>query len=150
MWIELRVESPLARNERLNRIKNRESFRPIAPVCLEQDVALHFDLACASPYMLFFQKVLDARLKAVMHVDGKARAQTVSREQNARLFQLLTSFKAQGGIGVLCNTSLNFNGTGFINRASDLLTYARGAGLDGFVINDAFYLLKAAPPAASI
>ncbi|ESY87270.1 carbamoyltransferase C-terminal domain-containing protein [Mesorhizobium sp. LNHC229A00] len=131
-----------ATHERLNRIKNREGFRPIAPVCLEEDVALHFDLARPSPHMLLFQKVLDSRLKAVTHVDGTARAQTVSRKQNAQLFQLLTSFKAKSGVGVLCNTSLNFNGTGFINRASDLLTYARAAGLDGFVINDAFYLLK--------
>ncbi|MES0033570.1 carbamoyltransferase C-terminal domain-containing protein [Mesorhizobium sp. M0040] len=131
-----------ATHERLNRIKNREGFRPIAPVCLEEDVGLHFDLASPSPYMLLFQKVLDNRLEAVTHVDGTARAQTVSREQNPHLFELLTSFKAKSGAGVLCNTSLNFSGTGFINRASDLLTYARARGLDGFVINDAFYLLK--------
>ncbi|MER9470872.1 proline dehydrogenase [Mesorhizobium sp. M0482] len=138
-----------ATHERLNRIKNREGFRPVAPVCLEEDVGVHFDLARPSPYMLLFQKVLDSRLKAVTHVDGTARAQTVSREQNPHLFQLLTSFKAKSGVGVLCNTSLNFNGTGFINRASDLLIYARAAGLDGFVINDAFYLLKESPLTAS-
>ncbi|RWO06212.1 MAG: proline dehydrogenase [Mesorhizobium sp.] len=137
-----------ATHERLNRIKNREGFRPIAPVCLEEDVGVHFDLARPSPYMLFFQKVLDNRLEAVTHVDGTARAQTVSQVQNPHLFQLLTSFKAKSGVGVLCNTSLNFNGTGFINRASDLLTYAKATGLDGFVINDAFYLLKTAPRAA--
>ncbi|MEI8702975.1 carbamoyltransferase C-terminal domain-containing protein [Mesorhizobium sp. ISC15] len=136
-------------HERLNRIKNREGFRPIAPVCLEQDLALHFDLARPSPYMLLFQKVLDSRLEAVTHVDGTARAQTVSQEQNPHLFQLLTAFKAKSGIGVLCNTSLNFNGAGFINRASDLLAYARAAGLDGVVIDDAFYLLKEAPVTAS-
>ncbi|WP_412177476.1 carbamoyltransferase C-terminal domain-containing protein [Mesorhizobium sp. YC-39] len=51
-------------------------------------------------------------------------------------------------VGVLCNTSLNINGTGFINRASNLLTYARATGLDGFVINDAFYVLKTAHSAA--
>ncbi|MGX5804447.1 carbamoyltransferase C-terminal domain-containing protein [Bradyrhizobium sp. Arg314] len=133
-------------HERLNRIKKREGFRPIAPVCLEADVALHFDLARPSPYMLLFQKVLDSRLEAVTHVDGTARAQTVSHEQNPRLFQLLTSFKAKSGVGVLCNTSLNFNGRGFINRASHLLIYARAAGLDGFVIGDSFYVIKQAPP----
>lgn len=131
-----------ATHERLNRIKNREAFRPIAPVCLEQDVALHFDLARPSPYMLLFQKVIDSRLKAVTHVDGTARAQTVSLDQNPSLFQLLTSFKGKSGVGVLCNTSLNFSGTGFINRASDLLTYARAAGLDGFVISDSLYLFQ--------
>ncbi|MER8930545.1 carbamoyltransferase C-terminal domain-containing protein [Mesorhizobium sp. M0859] len=131
-----------ATHERLNRIKNREAFRPIAPVCLEEDVALHFDLARPSPYMLLFQNVLDSRLEAVTHVDGTARAQTVSQEQNPQLFQLLTSFKAKSGVGVLCNTSLNFSGAGFINRASDLLAYARAVGLDGFVIHDNFYLLQ--------
>ncbi|MER9165550.1 carbamoyltransferase C-terminal domain-containing protein [Mesorhizobium sp. M0715] len=139
-----------ATHERLNRIKKREGFRPIAPVCLEEDVELHFDLARPSPYMLLFQKVLDSRLEAVTHVDGTARTQTVSREQNPRLYQLLTAFKAKSGVGVLCNTSLNFNGTGFINRASDLLAYARDAGLDGFVIDDAFYLLKASSRTTSI
>ncbi|WFU51691.1 carbamoyltransferase C-terminal domain-containing protein [Sinorhizobium terangae] len=138
-----------ATHERLNRVKNREGFRPVAPVCLEQDVALHFDLVRPSPYMLLFQRVLDSRLQAITHVDGTARAQTVSQMQNPRLFQLLTSFKAKSGVGVLCNTSLNFNGTGFINRASDLLAYARAVGLDGFVINDAFYLLEEAPLTAS-
>ncbi|MER9222951.1 proline dehydrogenase [Mesorhizobium sp. M0644] len=138
-----------ATHERLNRIKNREGFRPIAPVCLEEDVALHFDLARPSPYMLLFQKVLDSRLEAVTHGDGTARAQTVSRKQNHQLFQLLTSFRAKSGVGVLCNTSLNFNGTGFINRASDLLTFARASDLDGFVINDAFYLLKEGTVTAS-
>lgn len=132
-------------HERLNRIKNREGFRPIAPVCLEEDIALHFDLARPSPYMLLFQKVLDSRLEAITHVDGTARAQTVSRAQNPLLFQLLTAFKAKSGVGVLCNTSLNFNGTGFINRASDLLAYARKTGIDGFVINDAFYVFKEIP-----
>ncbi|WP_245303337.1 carbamoyltransferase C-terminal domain-containing protein, partial [Mesorhizobium loti] len=96
-----------ATHERLNRIKNREGFRPIAPVCLEQDVALHFDLARPSPYMLFFQKVLDSRLKAVTHVDGTARAQTVSREQNPRLFQLLTSFKGKRCAKAPCNRLIN-------------------------------------------
>ncbi|ESZ00002.1 proline dehydrogenase [Mesorhizobium sp. C089B] len=139
-----------ATHERLNRIKNREGFRPIAPVCLEDDVALHFDLARPSPHMLFFQRVLDSRLEAVTHVDGTARAQTVSAKQNLRLFQLLTSFKAKSGAGVLCNTSLNFNGTGFINRASDLLAYARATGLDGFVINDSFYLLPEVAPTCSV
>ncbi|MES0173999.1 hypothetical protein NKK49_16075 [Mesorhizobium sp. M0006] len=112
---------------------------------MEEDVALRFDLARPSPHMLLFQKVLDSRLEAVTHVDGTARAQTISRKQNPQLFQLLTSFKAKSGVGVLCNTSLNFNGAGFINRASDLLAYARAAGLDGFVINDAFYLLNKTP-----
>jgi len=135
---------------RLNGIKNREGFRPIAPVCLEEDLGLHFDRHDPSPFMLYFQRVLTDRLQAITHVDGSARVQTVSAESNAELFTLLQAFKQRTGFGVLCNTSLNFNGTGFINRASDLLAYARKAGLDGFVINDRYYRLNTSRTSAEV
>jgi hydroxymethyl cephem carbamoyltransferase len=125
--------------DRLNSIKKREPFRPIAPVCLAEDMKLHFDRATPSPYMLFFQRVLNGRLKAVTHVDGSARCQSVTAEQNRELYRLLRAFKAKTGVGVLCNTSLNFKGTGFINRLSDLARYARTVGLDGFVVGEAYF-----------
>ncbi len=125
---------------RLNAIKQRESYRPIAPVCLEEDVSTHFDWSGPSPYMLYFQKVRDARLAAVTHVDGTARVQTVAVHANPALHGLLTAFKAMTGVGVLCNTSLNFSGRGFINRTSDLVEYVRARGLDGFVLHDHCYL----------
>ena len=124
---------------RLNRIKQREGFRPIAPVCLEEDVPLHFDSQEPSPYMLFFQQVRSPHLKAVTHVDGTARIQSVSAAQNPRMHALLTAFKDLTGYGVLCNTSLNYKGKGFINRMSDLVAYAREVCLDGFVVGDCTY-----------
>ncbi len=129
-------------HKRLNVIKRREGFRPIAPICLEEDAGLHFDLAQPSPYMLLFQRVLNPKLKAITHVDGTARAQTVTAQQNPQFHRLLSAFKEKSGVGVLCNTSLNFNGTGFINRTSDLFAYARDTGLDGFIVNDRFYKFK--------
>ncbi|WP_454738972.1 carbamoyltransferase C-terminal domain-containing protein [Cupriavidus necator] len=127
------VAAPFQRSmlDRLNAIKKRESFRPIAPVCLEEDMQVHFDLPCPSPYMLHFAQVKSPLLRATTHVDGSARVQTVSAGQNPGLYELLSSFKAASGFGVLCNTSLNFNGAGFINRTSDLVTYATETGLDG-------------------
>lgn len=92
-----------------------------------------------SPHMLYFQKVKTDALKAVTHIDGSARAQTVTEAQNAKMYDLLSAFKRETGYGVLCNTSLNFSGKGFINRLSDLADYARDAGLDGFVAGDKFY-----------
>jgi hydroxymethyl cephem carbamoyltransferase len=89
--------------------------------------------------MLYFQRVLGDQLKAVTHVDGSARAQTVSAADNPRMHALLSAFRDRTGYGVLCNTSLNFNGKGFINRLSDLARYARDAGLDGFVVGETFY-----------
>lgn len=56
-------------------------------------------------------------------MDGSARVQTVSREDNRPLHELLTAFADQYGLGVLCNTSLNFKAKGFINTMSDLLEF---------------------------
>lgn len=124
---------------RLNRIKNREMFRPIAPVCLEEDLSKLFSPATASPYMLFFQEVLSDTIPAVTHVDGTARSQSVTEEQNPALHRLLSEFKTISGLGVLCNTSLNFSGAGFINRLSDLVRYVYEHDIDGFVVASTFY-----------
>ncbi len=126
-------------HSRLNAIKKREGFRPIAPILMEEELDRLFEHHGPSPHMLYFQKVKTDALKAVTHVDGSARAQTVTQEQNSAMYALLSAFKARTGYGVLCNTSLNFSGKGFINRLSDLTKYARDTGLDGFVAGDRFY-----------
>ncbi|MBR8180956.1 hypothetical protein KDW54_00970 [Burkholderia ambifaria] len=90
--------------------------------------------------MLYFARVKSGALKAVTHVDGSSRPQTVNSRQNPKVHALLKAFEAVSGVGVLCNTSLNFNGAGFINRTSDLARYAREAGLDGFVARDKLYM----------
>jgi predicted NodU family carbamoyl transferase len=128
---------------RLNEIKQREQFRPIAPVCLEEEAATWFDCDQASPFMLFTHRVRTNALAAVTHVNGTARIQTVSSVTNRNLYELLIAFKARTGYGVLCNTSLNFNGRGFINKISDLSAYAVKHNLDGFVVEGRTYLLKA-------
>lgn len=127
---------------RLNEIKQREQFRPIAPVCLEEEAARWFDCDQASPFMLFTHHVRTNTLAAVTHVNGTARIQTVSAATNRNLYDLLIAFKARTGYGVLCNTSLNFNGRGFINKISDLSAYAIKHNLDGFVVEGQSYLLK--------
>lgn len=125
---------------RLNKIKNREGFRPIAPLCLEEYMADYFQPAHPSPYMLEFRRVVSKEIPAVTHVDHSARPQSVNESQNPRMHQLLTEYKQVSGIGVLCNTSLNFNGRGFINRLSDLSRFAIEHELDGFIFNDRFFL----------
>lgn len=81
--------------DRLNTIKRREGFRPIAPVCLEEDVSTHFDLARLSPYMLYFCEVrsLDS-LRAITHVDGSPRVHLVNAKQNPLSYRLLSESKA--------------------------------------------------------
>lgn len=128
--------------ERLNIIKQREQFRPIAPVCLEADAKKWFGCKHPSPFMLYTYRASTTDLAAVTHVNRTARIQTVSELTNRSLFELLTTFKALTGFGVLCNTSLNFKHKGFINSASDLSTYTLQHHLDGFVIDGQIYMRR--------
>jgi predicted NodU family carbamoyl transferase len=138
------IASPFQKSTRvrLNEIKQREQFRPIAPVCLEEDAAKWFSCSDPSPYMLYTQHTSTDALAAVTHVNGTARIQTVSAVSNDQMYRLLAAFKKRTGFGVLCNTSLNFKGRGFINCMVDLVDYTIGHGLDGFVVGGRIYMLK--------
>jgi carbamoyltransferase len=116
------LASPLSADmqQRLNDIKDREDFRPVAPVVLEEEAAHWF--ACgtgdgssqpASPFMLFVYDIAPGkaqRIPAVCHVDGTARIQTVNRRQNPLYYDLLKSFELRTGVPVLVNTSFNTRG----------------------------------------
>ncbi len=134
------LAAPFSRqtHSRLNAVKQRESYRPIAPICLASDAHRWFSGALPDPYMLYFSDVRTDALQAVTHVDGSARVQTVTPEQNPEIAGLLTAFRDVTGYSVLCNTSLNFSGRGFINRTSDLIAYGEQHGLDGYVVNGRF------------
>ena len=127
---------------RLNEIKQREQFRPIAPVCLEEEAARWFGCDHPSPFMLYTHRARTDGLAAVTHVNGTARIQTVSSENNRNLYELLIAFKARTGYGVLCNTSLNFKERGSINEIPDLSAYAVKHSLDGFVVEERAYLVR--------
>ncbi len=119
----------LSSREKLNEIKRRESYRPVAPMCREEDVAELFVDGFADPYMLYFQQVRErSRLPATTHVDGSARVQTVTKTSRPRLHDLIG---ALSGIGVpaLCNTSLNYPSLGFINNTRDLLDFCLERGV---------------------
>jgi hydroxymethyl cephem carbamoyltransferase len=124
---------------RLNHIKQRESYRPIAPCCRIEDAGKAFDADFEDPYMLYFRRVRMRELQAVSHVDGSARVQTVTREGNPPLHDLLSAFSERHGVGVLCNTSLNFKGYGFINRMSNLAQFCEERLIDDMVVGDAWF-----------
>ena len=125
--------------DRLNEIKQREDYRPIAPCCRLEDVGAAYDRDFPDPYMLYFRRAARSDLGAVTHVDGSARCQTVSKEENPPLHRLLSAFAERTGVGLLCNTSLNFKGTGFINRMSDLARYCEKRGIDDFVVGSTWF-----------
>jgi hydroxymethyl cephem carbamoyltransferase len=134
--------------DRLNDIKQREGYRPIAPVCRLEDAGKVFDTDFHDPYMLYFRMVTSPDLGAVTHVDGSARVQTVTSESNGPLHDLLSVFAERHGVGVLCNTSLNFKTLGFINRMSDLVHYCQARDIDDMVVGDT-WLQQVAQPSVS-
>ncbi len=95
-----------------DRIKKREPFRPFAPSILEERVGDYFQQTHTAPTMLMVYQVKAERrseIPAVTHVDGSGRLQTVSREVNARYYQLISDFGELTGVPVILNTSFNEN-----------------------------------------
>lgn len=93
-----------------DRIKLREPFRPFAPSILEEATPAYFGQRLRSPYMLLVLPVLAERrseIPAVVHVDGTARPQTVSREVEPLYWELIREFGRRTGVPVLLNTSFN-------------------------------------------
>ena len=110
----------------LNKIKRREQFRPVAPICLEEDAPMIFKPGTPDPYMLFDHYIREEFkdvIPAVLHLDGTARLQTVSAKQNPTIHRLLRLYKALSGIGVLCNTSANLNGSGFFPSTASAMEW---------------------------
>ena len=105
------------------KIKGRESYRPLAPIVLAEDCSKYFDIepCTLSEFMLVNAKVTSKEIPAVTHVDGTARVQTVSKEFNPVVHELLTEFKALTGCPVLINTSLNIQGQAICDTERDTL-----------------------------
>ena len=83
-----------------NEIKDREDFRPVAPVVLEEEAGDWFVGCSRSPFMLFVYQVAPdkaGRIPAVTHVDGTARVQTINRAQHPLYYDLLKAFQARTG-----------------------------------------------------
>ena len=115
-----------SQKDRLNRTKNRESFRPLAPVCLDRYADLCFaDLSpglTLEPYMLSTATTRPEwreRLRAATHVDGSARVQVLRPEDHPRLYRLLEHFHSRTGIPALVNTSFNVDGEPLVNSLDD-------------------------------
>lgn len=122
---------------RLNEIKDREDFRPVAPVVLEEEASQWFVGAGRAPFMLFVFDVRPekaTRIPAVRHVDGTARVQTVNRAQHPLYYDLIAAFYARTGVPVLVNTSFNTRGEPMVNSPRDALESFWTSPLDALVI----------------
>lgn len=126
------------------KVKNREWYRPFAPVVRLEDVSKYFEFEGDSRWMTFCPKVREEwreKLAAITHVDFTARVQTVTKEQNEFLYNLLTEFNEKTGIGVLLNTSFNVNGKPILSTYKDAFEIYNKTQLDCLLLED-YYIRK--------
>jgi carbamoyltransferase len=110
--------------DKVNKIKRREPFRPFAPVILEEYASDWFDMNYTSPYMQYTPKCLKPNLiPSVVHKDGTSRVQTVNKSQHLGLYNLLKEWNNISGIPILLNTSLNIKGQPLLNDKIDILKW---------------------------
>ncbi len=125
-----------------NKIKNRESFRPFSPVVRYEDVNKYFKWYKDSRWMTFCPKVRDEYkllLSSVTHVDGTARVQTVTREQNQFLYDLLTWMDDMTGQAVLLNTSFNIAGKPILNTYKEAFWMLDNKDLSAIILEDYYF-----------
>ncbi len=124
--------------ERLNDVKGREQFRPVAPmVLLEHAEEIFSDGPIPSPYMLFTHQVAPEwrdRIPAAVHVDGTARIQTVDPAVQPRLGATIEAFRDRTGLPVVINTSLNTAGRPMVDDPRDALELFGSAPVDLLVM----------------
>jgi carbamoyltransferase len=124
--------------DRVNlKIKFRESFRPFAPVVLEDHCSEYFDLDRPSPYMLLVGQVREDKrvIPSVTHVDGSARIQTVSRETNPIFYDLIAEFYRLTGVPVIINTSFNVRGEPIVCTPEDAFRCFMRTNMDFLVMD---------------
>ncbi|HEX2054497.1 MAG TPA: carbamoyltransferase C-terminal domain-containing protein [Actinomycetota bacterium] len=123
--------------ERVNDIKGREQFRPVAPMVLAERAPEIFEGPMPSPYMLFTHQVRPqwrSRIPAVVHVDGSARIQTVSSADEPLVARMLERFEARTGLPVVVNTSLNTAGRPMVDDPRDALECFGSAPVDALAL----------------
>jgi carbamoyltransferase len=126
------------------KVKHREWYRPFAPVVRFEDVSKYFEFEGESRWMGFCPKVKEEwreTLVSITHIDGTARVQTVTKEQNEFLYNLLTEFEKKKGVGVLLNTSFNVDGRPILSTIKDALQVFNSTQMDCLLIED-FYFKK--------
>lgn len=123
--------------DRLNRVKGREQFRPVAPMVLAERAAEIFTGGpLPSPYMLFVHDVAEPwrdRIPAVTHVDGTARIQTVDTGQPL-LHAMISAFAERTGVPVVVNTSFNTAGRPMVDSPRDALECFGSAPIDALAL----------------
>ena len=135
--------SRAAMKDRMNKLKKREWYRPVAPVVLESEFNEFFSAPYnRSPFMSLSARckpVTRERAPAVHHVDGTARPQTVNEERDPLLHRLLVEMQRRNAPPILINTSFNIEGEPIVETPGDALsTFLRAPLINSMLLGDWF------------
>jgi len=126
--------------DRINKnIKFREEFRPFAPIILREKMSKYYSMDIDSPFMTFtlpVVKKMRKNIEGVVHVDGTSRVQTVSKNNNAALYELVNYFYKASGVPVVLNTSFNLAGEPIVCTPEDALRTFYTSGIDTLVLEN--------------
>ncbi len=131
--------SPSMRDYLNNSIKNREWYRPFAPLVIEEEAGNFFDLQFHSPFMLFMGKTLPQKkgeIPSAIHIDDSARVQTINPLHDSKLYALVKRFGEITGVPVLINTSFNRRNEPIVENPEDALDAFFSMNLDYLVLED--------------
>ena len=131
----------------VNKVKNREWFRPFAGSVLKEKAHEWFDLAGLeeSPFMMYAMDVWPDKqetIKAITHVDGTCRIQTVTEEQNPHYYKLIQEFEKITGVPILFNTSFNLAGDPLVETIEDALETMLKSKMKYMYVPELGYLLE--------
>jgi carbamoyltransferase len=132
---------PEMRNRINAMVKMREAFRPFAPAVTLREASRWFNLASGTelPYMITTVDVRDEyrrELPAITHLDGSARLQTVSPEDNRAFHTLLEAVGRKTGREMVLNTSFNVKGQPIVNTPQQAIQTFLGCGIDYLFLED--------------
>ncbi len=117
-------------------VKHREMFRPFAPVILEKESLNYFDID-KSPFMLQVAKVKKfQKIPSASHIDGTARVQTINKNQNKILYELIEEYKKITGVPCLLNTSFNDAGEPIVETHLDSLISFMSTKIDILILEN--------------
>jgi len=125
--------------DKLNKIKNRENFRPLAPVILEEHAGEYFENLKQNRYMTETVNVVPdkkQKIPACLHFDDTARVQTIPENSNLKLRKILEEYYKITGIPALINTSFNYAGDPIVCSPKDAIDTFNKMGLDVLVIDE--------------